>query len=94
MGPFRESLEVSLEAAIQLDQLDEDRHAAIISAARALASQLDATEEPRASAFATYLTYCKTLGIVPLQQSQTSVVVGAGKVAKIRAHSRAGLRAV
>ena len=41
----------------------------------------------------TYLTYCKALGIAPSQQAEPQVV-GAGRVAKLRAHSRAGLRAI
>lgn len=93
MGPFRKSLEVSLEAAIQLDQLDEDKHAAIIEAARSLADILD-LGNPNASAYSTYLNYCKALGVVPTQQGQQGAVVGAGNVAKFRANSRARLRAV
>jgi hypothetical protein len=41
----------------------------------------------------TYLTYCKALGIVPAQQHEVQVV-GTGRVAKLRAHSRAQLKAV
>lgn len=92
MGAMRESFETSLAAAIELDVVEPDKHAAVIAAARACADLLDA-DTPRASMLSTYLTYCKTLGIVPTQKSEPAVV-GAGRVAKMRAHSRAGLRAV
>lgn len=92
MGPVRESFETSLAAAIELDVVEPDKHAAIIAAARICADQLDA-DTPRASMLSTYLTYCKALGIAPSQQAEPQVV-GAGRVAKLRAHSRAGLRAV
>ena len=92
MGPVRESFETSLAAAIELDVVEPDKHAAIIAAARICADQLDA-DTPRASMLSTYLTYCKALGIAPAQQAEPQVV-GAGRVAKLRAHSRAGLRAV
>ena len=90
---FQDSLETSIEAAIQLDRLDEDQHAAIIAAARALAYMLD-LGNANASAFSTYLNYCKALGVVPVQQKQQGAVVGAGTVAKFRANSRARLRVV
>ena len=66
--------------------------AAIIAAARICADRLD-DDEPRASMLSTYLTYCKTLGIVPAQRTEPAVV-GSGRVARLRAHSKATLRAV
>ena len=89
---MRESFETSLAAAIELDVVEEDKHAAIIEAARLCADALDA-DEPKASMLSTFLTYCKALGIVPTQQAEPAVV-GSGRVAKMRAHSRASLRAV
>lgn len=91
---FRSSLDTSIEAAIQLDLLDEDKHAAVIQAAQHLADALDITESPTASAMSTYLNYCKALGVVPEQRSNANPVVGSGRVAKLRAGSRAKLRAV
>ena len=92
MGAIRDSFETSLAAAIELDVVEPDKHAAIIAGARACADLLDA-DTPKASMLSTYLTYCKTLGIVPTQQAEPAVV-GAGRVAKMRAHSRASLKAV
>lgn len=92
MGAIRDSLETSLAAAIELDVVEPDKHAAVIAGARACADLLDA-DTPKASLLSTYLTYCKTLGIAPAQQSEPQVV-GAGRVAKMRAHSRASLRAI
>lgn len=92
MGTIRAAFEESLAAAIELDVVETDKHAAIIAAARVCADALDA-DEPRASMLSTYLTYCKALGIVPAQQHEVQVV-GTGRVAKLRAHSRAQLRAV
>ena len=91
---FRTSLDTSIEAAIQLDLLDEDKHAAVIHAAESLADQLDLTEVHTAQAMSTYLNYCKALGIVPAPQGSGNAVVGNGRVAKLRAGSRAKLRAV
>ena len=92
MGTMRESFETSLAAAIELDVVEIDKHAAVIAAARLCADALDA-DEPKASMLSTFLTYCKTLGITPVQQSEPAVV-GSGRVAKMRAHSRASMRAV
>jgi hypothetical protein len=92
MGAIRDSFETSLAAAIELDVVEPDKHAAVIAGARACADLLDA-DTPKASLLSTYLTYCKTLGIAPAQQSEPQVV-GAGRVAKMRAHSRASLRAI
>ena len=92
MGAIRDSFETSLAAAIELDVVEPDKHAAIIAGARACADLLDA-DTPKASMLSTYLTYCKTLGIAPTQQAEPAVV-GSGRVAKMRAHSRAQLRAV
>ena len=92
MGTVRESFEASIAAAIELDVVEEDKHAGIIAAARLCADALD-MDEPRASMLSTYLTYCKALGIVPEQQHEAQVV-GTGRVAKLRSHSRAKLRAV
>lgn len=92
MAGVRESFETSLEAAIELDVVEPDKHAAIIAAARLCADALDA-DEPRASMLGTYLSYCKALGIAPSQQAEPQVV-GSGRVAKMRAHTRAKLRAV
>lgn len=89
---MRESFEESLAAAIELDVIEEDKHAAIIAAARACADQLDA-DVPRANMLATYLTYCKALGFVPAQQHEVQVV-GTGRLAKLRSRSHAKLRAV
>ena len=94
VGAIRDSFETSLDAAIELDVIEPDKHAAIIAAARLTADALDAAEEPRASMLGTYLNYCKALGISPTQASQQAQVVGSGKVARMRAHSRASLRAV
>lgn len=93
MGAMRDSFETSLEAAIELDVVEPDKHAAIIAAARACADLLDAST-PKASLLSTYLNYCKTLGIAPARAQAEPNVVGAGRVAKMRAHSRATLRAV
>ena len=92
MGAIRDSFETSLAAAIELDVVEPDKHAAVIAGARACADLLDA-DTPKASLLSTYLTYCKTLGIAPAQQPEPQVV-GAGRVAKMRAHSRASLRAI
>ena len=92
MGAIRDSLEVSLAAAIELDVVEPDKHAAVIAGARAFADLIDA-DEPKASTLSTYLTYCKTLGLVPAQATEPQVI-GAGRVAKMRAHSRAALKAV
>ena len=93
MGAVRDSFEVSLQAAIELDVVEPDKHAAIISAARICADMLD-SGEPRASMLSTYLAYCKTLGIAPTAAKTEQTVVGAGRVAKMRAHSRATLKAI
>lgn len=92
MGNVRESFETSLAAAIELDVVEPDKHAGIIAAARLCADALDA-DEPRASMLGTYLTYCKALGFVPEQQHEVQVV-GTGRVARLRSHSRAHLKAV
>ena len=92
MGPVRESLEVSLAAAVELDVVEPDKHAAVIAGARSCADLIDAGE-PRASTLSAYLSYCKALGLVPAQQPEPQVV-GAGRVARMRAHSRAAMRAV
>lgn len=92
MGAMRDSFEASLSAAIELDVLEPDKHAAVIAAARLCADALD-MDEPKASMLSTYLSYCKALGIVPAQQAEPTVV-GSGRVAKMRAHSKARLRAV
>jgi len=89
---MRESFETSLAAAIELDVVEEDKHAALIAAARLCADALDA-DEPKASMLSTFLTYCKALGITPTQQTAPAVV-GSGRVAKMRAHSRASLKAI
>lgn len=92
MGAVRDSFETSLAAAIELDVVEPDKHAAVIAAARICADQLD-SDSTRASMLSTYLTYCKTLGIVPAQRTEPAVV-GSGRVARLRAHSKATLRAV
>jgi hypothetical protein len=97
MGRTRESLEMSLTTALELGVLDRDAHAAIIEGARAAANALDAMdggERGYASLLSSYLNYCKALGIVPASQQQAPAVVGEGRLAKMRAKSRAGLRAV
>ena len=93
MGAVLDSFETSLEAAIELDVVEPDKHAAIIEAARLCAKALDA-DEPKASMLSTYLTYCKTLGIAPTLAQSEPAVIGTGRVARLRAHSRAGLKAV
>lgn len=93
MGAIRDSFETSLAAAIELDVVEPDKHAAIIAGARACADLLD-SDTPKASTLSTYLTYCKTLGIAPAHAQAEPTVVGAGRVAKMRAHSRASLRAI
>ncbi len=93
MGAIRDSLEVSLSAAIELDTLDADEHAAVIAGARATADLIDA-DEPKASLLTAYLNYCKALGIVPTAAQTQQPVIGAGKIASMRAGSRARLRAV
>lgn len=94
MGGLRDALEVSLEAAFDLGTLDEDRHAATVEAARAVADLIDASPEPTASMMGAYLNYCKALAIVPQAQQQQVTVVGTGRVASMRAKSRANLKAV
>lgn len=93
MGAIRDSFEQSIEAAIALDVVEPDKHAAIIAGARACADALD-SEPPRASMLSTYLTYCKTLGITPTTAKAEVQVVGSGRLAKLRAGSRVNLRAV
>lgn len=93
MGAVRDSFETSLEAAIELDQIEPDKHAAIIAAARMCADALDA-DEPKASMLSTYLTYCKALGICPATAKAEVQIVGAGRLAKLRANSRVKMRAV
>lgn len=97
MGRMRDSLEMSLAAALELELLDRDAHAAVIEGARSAANALDAMdggERGYASTLSSYLNFCKALGIVPTAQQQPTQVVGDGKLAKMRAKSRAGLRAV
>lgn len=89
---MRDAFEESLAAAIELDVVEEDKHAALIAAARLCADMLD-TEPPKAATLSTYLTYCKALGFVPAQQQEIKVV-GSGRLAKVRASSRAHLKAV
>ena len=93
MGAMRDAFETSLEAAIELDVVEPDKHAALIAAARACADQLDA-DTPKASMLSTYLTYCKALGIAPSTAKAEVQVVGSGRLAKLRAGSRVKLRAV
>ena len=93
MGAIRDSFETSLAAAIELDVVEPDKHAAIIAAARACADILD-SDTPRASMLSTYLTYCKSLGIAPSTAKAEVQVVGSGRLAKLRAGSRVNLRAV
>lgn len=93
LGEIRESFETSIGAAIELDTVDVNAHAAIIAAARAAADALDAGDAT-ASMLGTYLNYCKTLGIVPERTERGEAVVGSGRVAGMRAKSRARLRAV
>lgn len=85
MGAMRDSLEVSLGAAIELDVVEPDKHAALIAAARVCADEIDAGEL-KASLLTAFLSYCKALGIAPSQQQRVQVV-GTGRVAKMRAHS-------
>ena len=87
MGGMRESLEVSISAAIELDYLDPDEHAAIIEGARAAADALD-SDNATASMLGTYLNYCKALGIAPTDREQPQVV-GSGRIAEMRMASRA-----
>lgn len=94
MGAIRDSFEVSLDAAIELDVVDTEQHAALIAAARATADVLDSADSPRASMLGAFLNYCKALGISPTQGNQQPQVVGSGKVARIRSSSRANLRVV
>lgn len=93
MGAVRESFEVSLEAAVELDIVEPDKHAAIIAGARLTADALD-NDGPRAALLTAYLNYCKTLGIVPTSKQQEVTVVGSGRIAKRRAQSQARLKAV
>ena len=97
MGRMRDSLEMSLTAALDLGILDRDAHAAVIEGARSAANALDAMgggERGYASTLSSYLNFCKALGIVPATQPQQAQVVGEGRLAKMRAQSRTGLRAV
>lgn len=97
MGAIREALETSLDAALELGVLDEDEHAAVIEGARKAANALDemrGTERGYASVLSSYLNFCKALGIVPTAKKQQPLIVGDGKLAKMRAGSRASLRAV
>lgn len=92
MGAIRDSLETSLSVAVELGKVDPKEHAALIAGARAVADTIDAGPA-RASTMGTYLNYCKSLGIVPAQQHEQQVV-GGGRLASLRARSRAGLKAV
>ena len=97
MGRMRDSLEMSLTAALDLGILDRDAHAAVIEGARSAANaldEMDGGERGYASTLSSYLNFCKALGIVPAFQQQPAQVVGEGRLAKMRAQSRAGLRAV
>ena len=97
MGALSDSLEVSLSAAFELGTVDEEEHAGVIAGARAAASALDlmeGTERGYASVLSSYLNFCKALGIVPSARQQAATVVGDGRLARMRAKSRAGLRAV
>lgn len=87
MGSMRESLETSIAAAIELEVLDPDEHAAVIEGARAAADALDA-DNATASMLGTYLNYCKALGIAPTEREQPQVI-GSGRIASLRASSRA-----
>lgn len=92
---MRQALETSLGAAFELGTCDEVEHAALIEGARRSADELDLLpERGMASLLSAYLNYCKALGIVPAAQQQPAQVVGDGRLAKLRARSRAGLRAV
>ena len=94
---MRDSLERSLRAAFELGTIDEDEHAAVVEGARAASEALDAShpsERGYASLLSSYLNYCKALGVVPAAQHQPTQVVGDGRLAKMRAKSRVGLRAV
>lgn len=94
---MRDSLETSLDAAFELGTVDEDEHAAVIAGARAAANALDAmhgVERGYASVLSSYLNFCKALGIVPTTKQTQTAIVGDGRVAKLRAQSRAKLRAV
>lgn len=97
MSGMLDSLEVSLSAAFELGTVDEDEHAAVIAGARAAASALDlmlGTERGYASVLSSYLNFCKALGIVPTTRQQQASVVGDGRLARMRAKSRVGLKAV
>lgn len=97
MGRMRDSLEMSLTTALELGILDRDAHAAVIEGARAAATALDAMdggERGYATTLSSYLNFCKALGIVPSSQQQPAQVVGDGRLARMRAKSRAGLKAV
>ena len=95
MGPMREALEASLTAAFELGVCDEEEHAAVIEGARRTAEELDLLPERGvASLLSAYLNYCKALGLVPAAQQPQAQVVGDGRLAKMRAKSRAGLKAV
>lgn len=93
---MRESLETSISAALELGVLDAEGHAAAIEGARRTADELDASSGGRgmASLLSTHLAYCKALGIVPTQAATQEPVTGEGRLAKMRARSSAGLRAV
>ena len=68
-----------------------------IEGARKAADALDemrGTERGYASVLSSYLNFCKALGIVPTAKKQQPLIVGDGKLAKMRAGSRASLRAV
>ena len=93
MGAIRDSFETSLEAAIELDVVEPDKHAALIAAARLCADALD-EDVPTASMLSTYLTYCKALGIAPSTAKAEVQVVGTGRLAKLRSTSRVSMRAV
>ena len=88
MGEVRESLETSLSAAIDAALIDEDEHAALITASRIAADAIDAAEEPTASMLGTFLNYCKTLGIIPTMPQNQAPVVGQGRLATFRNRSR------
>ena len=95
MGAIRDSLETSLSVAVELGRVDVREHAGIIAGARSVADDLDRGEiKGRASMLATYLSYCKLLGIVPAQARAQEPVVGQGRLASLRSGSRSGLRAV
>ena len=79
MGDMRESLEVSIAAAIELDYLDPDEHAAIIEGARAAADALDSDNATASMLGTTSTTARRWASRLPSASSRRSLAAGASR---------------